>query len=285
MYRHRLGGSTRPRSASVGVMSRRSALESVGPYSTTRYDFPLLGRRAVHADGAALPDRLPRASGTWLSDFTTRASPARCRFDGERWIRYHDYHGEWFRRALPGFELPRQFDQLRSKAYIMAALDALEQRRPPPRRAAVSSARCAPTPDRCSTRASRPRACAAARPARDRRARPRRSARPSGAKRWSTSRLEPGASSRGAGERRPRRRPTRRGRPVASIRRGLAQRAPRGDVLQPPLGHGRPDRGRDAVAGGRDLPRPSRTPGRLRPGRGGRGRQRARPGARQPGHG
>ena len=48
-------------------------------------------------------------------------------FDGERWIRYHDYHGEWFRRALPGFELPRQFDQLRSEAYILAALDALEQ--------------------------------------------------------------------------------------------------------------------------------------------------------------
>jgi hypothetical protein len=48
-------------------------------------------------------------------------------FDGERWVRYHAYHAEWFRRAMRAFELPREFDQLRSDAYILAALDALEQ--------------------------------------------------------------------------------------------------------------------------------------------------------------
>ena len=41
--------------------------------------------------------------------------------------RYHHYHSDWFRRALPGLELPRQFDQIFAEAYIMAALDALER--------------------------------------------------------------------------------------------------------------------------------------------------------------
>jgi hypothetical protein len=47
-------------------------------------------------------------------------------FDGEHWISYHHHHSAWFRRALPGLELPRQFDQIFADAYIMAALDALE---------------------------------------------------------------------------------------------------------------------------------------------------------------
>ena len=48
-------------------------------------------------------------------------------YDGERWIRYHDYYGELIGRRLPGVKLPRQFEQLRGQAYIWAALDGIEQ--------------------------------------------------------------------------------------------------------------------------------------------------------------
>ena len=59
MYRHKLGGIHTPAICSVGVMSRRSALEAVGAVLRRRLPVPLLGRRAVHADGAAVPDRIP----------------------------------------------------------------------------------------------------------------------------------------------------------------------------------------------------------------------------------
>ncbi len=126
MYRHQLGGIHTPSIASVGVMSRRSALESVGPYFDDAHDFlywdvELYMRMALRSETGFLAVR-DVAQRLHYPSITSEMP-----FDGERWIRYHDYHGEWFRRALPGFELPRQFDQLRSDAYILAALDALEQ--------------------------------------------------------------------------------------------------------------------------------------------------------------
>ena len=48
-------------------------------------------------------------------------------FDGEYWIRFHEYHREWFRRELPGLRLPRESDEIFADACIMAALDALER--------------------------------------------------------------------------------------------------------------------------------------------------------------
>jgi hypothetical protein len=48
-------------------------------------------------------------------------------YDGERWIRYHDYYRELIGRRLPDVTLPRQSKQLHSEAYIWAALDAIEQ--------------------------------------------------------------------------------------------------------------------------------------------------------------
>jgi hypothetical protein len=48
-------------------------------------------------------------------------------FDGEYWIRYHAYHGEWFCRELPGFKMPREYNQVYAAAHVMAALDALER--------------------------------------------------------------------------------------------------------------------------------------------------------------
>ncbi len=126
LYRHKLGGIHTPSIASVGVMSRRAALESAGAWFDDTHDFlywdvELYMRMALRYSTGflALRDVAQRLHDASI----TGEMP----FDGERWIRYHDYHGEWFRRALPGFELPRQFDQLRSEAYILAALDALEQ--------------------------------------------------------------------------------------------------------------------------------------------------------------
>jgi glycosyltransferase involved in cell wall biosynthesis len=126
LYRHRLGGIHTPSIASVGVMSRRSALESVGAYFDDTHDFlywdvELYLRMALRFETGFLAVR-DVAQRLHYPSITSEMP-----FDGERWIRYHDFHREWFRRALPGFELPRQFDQLRSEAYILAALDALEQ--------------------------------------------------------------------------------------------------------------------------------------------------------------
>ena len=126
MYRHQLGGIHTPSIASVGVMSRRSALESVGPYFDDSHGFlywdvELYMRMALRFETGFLAVR-DVAQRLHYPSITSEMP-----FDGERWIQYHEYHREWFRRALPGFELPRQFDQLRSEAYMLAALDALEQ--------------------------------------------------------------------------------------------------------------------------------------------------------------
>jgi hypothetical protein len=48
-------------------------------------------------------------------------------FDGEHWIEWHRYHAQWFRREIPGLELPRGYDEVLADAFIMAALDALER--------------------------------------------------------------------------------------------------------------------------------------------------------------
>ena len=106
-------------------MSRRSALESVGAYFDDELPVPLLGRRAYMRMALRFPTGFLA-----VRDVAQRlhhpSLTSECHFDGEHWISYHHYHSAWFRRALPGVELPRQFDQLSLEAYIMAALDALE---------------------------------------------------------------------------------------------------------------------------------------------------------------
>jgi glycosyltransferase involved in cell wall biosynthesis len=126
MYRHQLGGIHTPAICSVGVMSRRTALEAVGEYFDESYPFlfwdvELYLRMALRFPTGflAVRDATQRLHHPSL---TSQAAS-----DGELWIRWHEYHGGWIRRSLPGVRLPRQFDQLRSKAYIMAALDALER--------------------------------------------------------------------------------------------------------------------------------------------------------------
>lgn len=125
MYRHGLGGIHTPSICSVGVMSRRTALEAVGPYFDADYPFlywdvDLYLRMALKFPTGFLAvkdgiQRLHHPSLTSENDF-----------DGEYWVKWHQYHGEWFRRELPGVELGRGYDEVFSEAYIMAALDALE---------------------------------------------------------------------------------------------------------------------------------------------------------------
>jgi glycosyltransferase involved in cell wall biosynthesis len=126
MYRHRVGGIHTPSISSGGVMSRRSALESEGAcFDDTLpflyWDVELYMRMAVRfpTGFVALRDVAQRVHHPSI----TTDSP----YDGERWIRYHDYYGELIRRRLPGVTLPRQFNQLRGEAYIWAALDRIEQ--------------------------------------------------------------------------------------------------------------------------------------------------------------
>jgi GT2 family glycosyltransferase len=126
MYRHQLGGIHTPAICSGGVMSRRSALQAVGAFFDESYPFlfwdvELYLRMALRFPTGFLAVRDIRQRLHHPS-LTSEAA-----FDGEHWIYYHDYHGEWMRRDLPGVRLPRQFDELRSQAYVMAALDALER--------------------------------------------------------------------------------------------------------------------------------------------------------------
>lgn len=127
MYRNKLGGIHTPAICSVGVMSRRSALESVGAtfdadYPYWFWDVELYLRMALRYPTGflALADGINRIHNANLT--TAWGS-----FDGEHWVRYHHYHREWFMRELPGLELPREFDELVAQSYTMAALDALEQ--------------------------------------------------------------------------------------------------------------------------------------------------------------
>ena len=112
MYRHRLGGIHTPSISSGGVMSRRSALESEGAYFDDSrpflyWDVELYMRMALR-----FPSDFSR-SGTWRSGSTIPASRP-TPYDGERWIRYHDYYGELIRRRLPGVKLPRQLNSSRA---------------------------------------------------------------------------------------------------------------------------------------------------------------------------
>jgi glycosyltransferase involved in cell wall biosynthesis len=126
MYHHQLGGIHTPAICSVGVMTRRSALEAVGAHFDESYPFlfwdvELYLRMALRFPTGFLAVR----DATQRLHHPSLTSEAAS--DGALWIRWHEYHGEWIRRSLPGVQLPRQFDQLRSNAYIMAALDALER--------------------------------------------------------------------------------------------------------------------------------------------------------------
>jgi GT2 family glycosyltransferase len=138
MYRHRLGGVHTPSIASVGVMSRRSALEAVGPYFDDTHEFlywdvELYLRMALRYETGFLAVR-DVAQRVHHPSITTDMP-----FDGERWVRYHDYHDAWFQRELPDLDLSRDLDELRAQAYVLAALDALEQT--DRRRAATNLAR------------------------------------------------------------------------------------------------------------------------------------------------
>jgi glycosyltransferase involved in cell wall biosynthesis len=126
MYRRQLGGMHTPAMSSVSVMSRRSALEAVGPYFDESYPFvcwdvELYMRMALRFPTGFLAVR-DGAQRLHHPSITSELS-----LDGEHWIRFHRYHGEWFRRELPGLQLPRQYNHLYSRAYVIAALDALER--------------------------------------------------------------------------------------------------------------------------------------------------------------
>src|SRR3954454_17189831 len=108
-------------------MSRRSALEAVGAYFDESYPFlcfdvELYMRMALRfptgflavQDGA---QRMHHPSITSEED----------NFDGEHWIRFHQYNRQWFQRALPGLQMPPGFDRVLSQAYVMGALDALKR--------------------------------------------------------------------------------------------------------------------------------------------------------------
>ena len=126
MYRHRLGGIHTPSISSGGVMSRRSALESEGArFDDSQpflyWDVELYMRMALRFPTGflALRDVAQRVHHPSIT--------AESAYDGERWIRYHDYYGELIKRRLPGVRLPRQHKELRGQAYIWAALDRIEQ--------------------------------------------------------------------------------------------------------------------------------------------------------------
>ena len=126
LYRYKLGGIQTPAITTTGVMSRRSALEAVGPvfdgtFPFLSWDIELYLRMALRFPTGFLAvkdssQRIHHPSITSGRDF-----------DGEYWIRFHEYHREWFRRELPGLKLPRQCDETFAEAHVLAALDALER--------------------------------------------------------------------------------------------------------------------------------------------------------------
>lgn len=131
MYRHQLGGIHTPTISSGGVMSRRSALESVGPYFDDSVDFlffdvELYTRMAFRFSSGFLRARDVAQRVHVSEDNSHDSITSESEFVGERWIRYHEYYRDWIRRELPDLKLPRQFDQLRARAYIIGALDAIE---------------------------------------------------------------------------------------------------------------------------------------------------------------
>lgn len=126
LYYYKLGGIHTPAICSLGVMSRRSALDAVGPHFDEEYPFlywdvELYMRMALRFPTGfmAIKDATQRIHHPSITSEHV--------FDGEHWLWYHDYHSEWFCRELPGLRLPRQFDEIVADAHIMAALDALER--------------------------------------------------------------------------------------------------------------------------------------------------------------
>jgi GT2 family glycosyltransferase len=133
LYRHKLGGIHTPSICSLGVMSRRAALQAVGPvfdenFPFLYWDVELYLRMALRYPTGfiAIKDATQRIHHPSIT--------SEHRFDGEYWLRYHEYHEAWFRRELPELRLPRQYREIVADAHIMAALDALE--RDDPRRCA-----------------------------------------------------------------------------------------------------------------------------------------------------
>ena len=132
MYRHRLGGIHTPSISSGGVMSRRSALEAVGPYFDDSmpflfWDVDLYMRMSLSFPTGFLAVRDVAQRVHVTDDSRHESVTSESTFDGERWVRYHEYHREWIRAALPGVKLGRQFDRIRARAFIIAALDAIER--------------------------------------------------------------------------------------------------------------------------------------------------------------
>jgi glycosyltransferase involved in cell wall biosynthesis len=127
MYRNKLGGIHTPALCSVGVMSRRTALDAVGPYFDGAYPFVsfdvhLYLRMALRfpVGFIAVKDAAQRIHDASIT------SGLQC-YDGEYFVRFQAYHRHWFTRELPGLELPRQYDDLVVDAHAIAALDALER--------------------------------------------------------------------------------------------------------------------------------------------------------------
>jgi glycosyltransferase involved in cell wall biosynthesis len=131
MYRHRLGGIHAPSISSGGVMSRRSALEAVGPYFDDSvpflfWDVDLYMRMSLKFPTGFLAAR-DVAQRLHVTDQSRHESvTSEATFDGERWVRYHEYHRDWIRRELPGVRMPREFGRIRAQTSIIAALDAIE---------------------------------------------------------------------------------------------------------------------------------------------------------------
>jgi glycosyltransferase involved in cell wall biosynthesis len=131
MYRHRLGGIHTPSISSGGVMSRRSALDAVGPYFDDSlaflfWDVELYMRMSLAFPTGFLAVR-DVAQRIHVTDNSRHESvTSESTFDGERWVRYHEHYRDWFRRALPEVRLPRQFSRIRAQSFIIAALDAIE---------------------------------------------------------------------------------------------------------------------------------------------------------------
>jgi glycosyltransferase involved in cell wall biosynthesis len=126
MYHYKIGGIHPPSICSLGVMSRRTCLEAVGAvfdenFPFLYWDVELYMKMAIRfpVGFMAIKDATQRIHHPSITSEN--------RFDGEHWIRYHAYHGEWFTRELPGLALPRGYYEVFAEAYVWAALDALER--------------------------------------------------------------------------------------------------------------------------------------------------------------
>jgi glycosyltransferase involved in cell wall biosynthesis len=124
MYHFKLGGIHPPSICSLGVMSRRTALESVGAVFDQNYPFLYWDVELYMKMAMKYP-----VGFMAIKDATQRihhpSITSEHQFDGEHWIRYHTYHGEWFTRELPGLKLPRGYYEVFADAHLRAALDAV----------------------------------------------------------------------------------------------------------------------------------------------------------------